>query len=35
MRSTTIILGCAWLIIGIANLFVLRFVFERPVAMQA
>jgi amino acid transporter len=35
MRSTTIILGCLWLLIGLVHLFVLRVVFERPVAMQA
>ena len=35
MRSATIILGCIWLVIGLAHLLVLRFVFERPLAMQA
>jgi hypothetical protein len=35
MRATTIMLGCIWLIIGLGHLLVLRFVFDRSVAVQA
>jgi amino acid transporter len=35
MRATTILLGCIWLMIGLVHLLVLRFVFDRSVAMEA
>jgi hypothetical protein len=35
MRAATLMLGCVWLIIGLGHLLLLRFVFDRSVAMQA